>query len=320
MYEGVRMIEEIVSVELPVHERLVIKKRRLMPEGLSENEINKLPRFSIVTGIHGDELDGQYIIFELIRRIKMHEDKLKGIIDIYPCVNPLGVDSGYRGIPMFDLDMNRVFPGMSNGAFAEYVAASLVNDIIGSDMCLDIHSSNKFVKEMLQVRLNDDNEERLLPYAKTLNADFVWVYSSQPVREATLSYSLNHLGVPTMVVEMGVGNRISKNYCKQLFEGVLNLLKEVGIWEGDTKEVKAPIVSKEGEVTFISALESGLFVPNIENLGKISIGSHIGDIIEPIEGRILQHLESPVDGIIFTIREHPVVYKGALLCRIYHKD
>lgn len=314
------MIEEIVSVELPVHERLVIKKRRLMPEGLSENEINKLPRFSIVTGIHGDELDGQYIIFELIRRIKMHEDKLKGIIDIYPCVNPLGVDSGYRGIPMFDLDMNRVFPGMSNGAFAEYVAASLVNDIIGSDMCLDIHSSNKFVKEMLQVRLNDDNEERLLPYAKTLNADFVWVYSSQPVREATLSYSLNHLGVPTMVVEMGVGNRISKNYCKQLFEGVLNLLKEVGIWEGDTKEVKAPIVSKEGEVTFISALESGLFVPNIENLGKISIGSHIGDIIEPIEGRILQHLESPVDGIIFTIREHPVVYKGALLCRIYHKD
>lgn len=314
------MIEEIVSVELPVHERLVIKKRRLMPEGLSENEINKLPRFSIVTGIHGDELDGQYIIFELIRRIKMHEDKLKGIIDIYPCVNPLGVDSGYRGIPMFDLDMNRVFPGMSNGAFAEYVAANLVNDIIGSDMCLDIHSSNKFVKEMLQVRLNDDNEERLLPYAKTLNADFVWVYSSQPVREATLSYSLNHLGVPTMVVEMGVGNRISKNYCKQLFEGVLNLLKEVGIWQGDTKEVKAPIVSKEGEVTFISALESGLFVPNIENLGKISIGSHIGDVIEPIEGRILQHLESPVDGIIFTIREHPVVYKGALLCRIYHKD
>ncbi len=314
------MIENIVSIELPVHEKLVIKKRRLQPEGLSKKELSKLPRFSLVTGIHGDELDGQYIIFELIRHIKMHEDKLKGIIDIYPCVNPLGLDSGYRGIPMFDLDMNRVFPGMSNGAFAEYAAANLVNDIIGSDMCLDIHSSNKFVKEMLQVRLNDDNEEKLLPFAKSLNADFVWVYSSLPVREATLSYSLNHLGVPTMVVEMGVGNRISKSYCKQLFEGVLNLLKQVGVWDGDTKPVKEPIVSKEGEVTFISALESGLFVPNMENLGEISIGSHIGDIIEPIEGRILQHLESPVDGIIFTIREHPVVYKGALLCRIYHKD
>ena len=45
-------------------------------------------------------------------------------------------------------------------------------------MCLDIHSSNIFVKEMPQVRLNDDNEEKLLPYAKLLNADFVWIYSS----------------------------------------------------------------------------------------------------------------------------------------------
>lgn len=314
------MIEEVVSIELPVHERLVIKKRRFKPEGISDEELSTLPRFSLVTGIHGDELDGQYIIFELIRQLGKNPDKLKGIIDIYPCVNPLGLDSGYRGIPMFDLDMNRVFPGISNGAFAEYAAANLVNDIIGSDMCLDIHSSNKFVKEMLQVRLNDDNAARLLPYAKTLNADFVWIYSSLPVREATLSYSLNHLGVPTMVVEMGVGNRITKNYCNQLFDGVMNLLHELKIWDGDHKKVRESIVSTEGEVSFISANESGLFVPDVEHLGKISMGAHIGDIIEPIEGKILQHLKSPVDGIIFTIREHPMVYKGALLCRIYHKD
>ena len=32
---------------------------------------------------------------------------LKGIVDIYPDVNPLGLDTGSRGIPMFDLDMNR---------------------------------------------------------------------------------------------------------------------------------------------------------------------------------------------------------------------
>ena len=28
------------------------------------------------------------------------------------------------------------------------------------------------------------------------------------------------------------------------------------------------------------------------------------------EGRIIQHIESPVDGIVFTLRENPVVYKG----------
>lgn len=99
------MIEEVVSVELPVHERLVVRKNRLMNE---ENGID-MPRISIVTGTHGDELDGQYICYEVIRRIEREKNKLKGIVDIYPDINPLGLDTGSRGIPMFDLDMNRVF-------------------------------------------------------------------------------------------------------------------------------------------------------------------------------------------------------------------
>ncbi len=48
---------------------------------------------------------------------------------------------------MFELDMNRVFPGDNNGAVAESVAAGIVSDIIGSDFCLDIHSSNIFVRD-----------------------------------------------------------------------------------------------------------------------------------------------------------------------------
>ena len=65
---------------------------------------------------------------------------------------------------------------------------------------------------MPQVRLNEENAERLLPFAKMLNADFVWIFSSITVLDATLAYSLNHLGVPTLVAEMGVGNRINREY------------------------------------------------------------------------------------------------------------
>ena len=158
------MIQEVVSVDLPVHERLVIKKNRLEPENMTGKE----KRISIVTGTHGDELDGQYICYEIIKKIQMYPEKLKGIVDIYPDVNPLGIDMGSRGIPMFDLDMNRVFPGDNNGAVAEYTAAGLIDDIIGSDFCLDIHSSNIFLKEMPQLRMTEENKDKLLPYAKKL--------------------------------------------------------------------------------------------------------------------------------------------------------
>ena len=285
------MIEEVVSIELPVHERMVIKKNRLTPKDYAGEPV---PRISIVTGIHGDELDGQYVCYEVIRRVNNNLERLKGIIDIYPDVNPLGIDTGSRGIPMFELDMNRVFPGDNNGAVAESVAAGIVNDIIGSDFCLDIHSSNIFVREMPQVRLNEENAERLLPFAKMLNADFVWIFSSITVLDATLAYSLNHLGVPTLVAEMGVGNRINREYSQQLIDGIFNLMSNLGIWEipeADNKiAVREPIISTEGEVNFLTAKESGIFVPSINSCGNIHMGDAIGDIIEPIEGRIIQHV------------------------------
>ena len=99
------MIEEVVSVDLAVHERLTVRKNRLAPKQLTGNE----KRISIVTGTHGDELDGQYVCYEIVKQLNAHPEKLKGIVDIYPDVNPLGLDTGSRGIPMFDLDMNRVF-------------------------------------------------------------------------------------------------------------------------------------------------------------------------------------------------------------------
>lgn len=307
------MIQEVVSIELPVHEKLIVKKNRLAPLEMTGKE----KRISLVSGIHGDELDGQYICYEVIRRIQEHPERLKGIVDVYPDVNPLGLDTGTRGIPMFDLDMNRVFPGDNNGAIAEYVAAGVVDDIIGSDFCLDIHSSNIYIKEMPQVRLTQENADKLVPLAKMLNADFVWIYESITVLDASLAYSLNNMSVPTLVVEMGVGNRITNPYCKQLIDGIFNMLIQNGVWEDDPIEVREPIISTEGEVSFLRAMESGIFVAAVSHMGTIGMGTHIGDVIEPISGKVIQRVESPTDGIIFTLRENPVVYKGALLARVY---
>lgn len=224
---------------------------------------------------------------------------------------------GSRGIPMFDLDMNRVFPGDNNGAVAEYTAAGLIDDIIGSDFCLDIHSSNIFLKEMPQLRMTEENKDKLLPYAKKLNADFIWIYSSKTVLDATLAYSLNNMGVPTLVAEMGVGHRINNEYCQQLIEGIFNLMTELEVWDDAPVNVRNSIVSTEGQVSFISAAGSGIFVSSINSMGTIGMGTHIGDIIEPITGKVIQRIESPTDGIIFSLREHPVVYKGALIARVY---
>ncbi|MFG6393914.1 MAG: succinylglutamate desuccinylase/aspartoacylase family protein [Lachnospiraceae bacterium] len=311
------MVQTVVSVGLPIDEMLEIKKNRIMPE----NQPGGMKRISIVTGIHGDELEGQYVCFELQRRIMQEKDKLAGIVDVYPAMNPLGIDSITRGIPAFDLDMNRLFPGNIDGNMTEYLAAGIIEDVSGSDCVIDIHASNIYLTEIPQIRINELHEDVLVPLAMETNIDFIWVHGASTVLESTFAYSLNNTGTPVLVVEMGVGMRITKNYGKQLVDGIFNLMHKMGIWKGSTKEVKKPIISrKPDDVFYLNASTGGLFIPMAKHGSRLKKGEIIGQITDPLRGEILDEVKAPADGMLFTIRDYPVVDEGSLMGRMLRKE
>lgn len=306
------MVETVVSMGLPVDERLVIKKNRLMPEETSDN----MKRIGIVTGTHGDELEGQFVCYELNQRIQKHPEYLHGIVDIYPAFNPLGIDSITRGIPMFDLDMNRIFPGSEEGPMMETMVSRLMSDLKGADMCIDIHASNIYLEEMPQVRINEETADQLVPYAGLLNVDFVWIHAAATVLESTLAYSLNMIGVPTLVVEMGVGMRITKDYGYQLVNGILNLMKEMGIWSGPVESVREPLISSDRAIGFVNADHPGIYLPDARIFDEVMRGDVLGKIVDPLTGSVLEEVKAPITGKVFTRREYPIVYSGSLLNRI----
>ena len=88
------------------------------------------------------------------------------------------------------------------------------------------------------------------------------------------------------------------------------------IWDGDAPEVREPTISTDGSVSVVNASESGIFIPSVQHWQKVSRGQPIGDIVSPATGEILHRAVSEVDGMVFTLREYPVVYAGSLLARI----
>ncbi len=224
------------------------------------------------------------------------------------------------GVPMFDLDMNRIFPGDENGAVAEHVAARIIKDIAGADLCVDIHASNIFLREIPQARINVNTAEKLLPFARRLNLDFVWVHAAATVLESTLAHSLNSIGVPTVVVEMGVGMRITEEFCHQLTDGIFCVMKDMGAWTGPVITPKEPIISQDGEVGFVNAEAPGIFVPCVEHWRNVAQGERIGRILNSLDGQMLQDVRAPIHGMVFTLREYPVVSCGSLIARVLGGD
>lgn len=306
------MIQTIVSNALPIDERLLIQKHTLR-----HGEGTK--RVCIVTGTHGDELEGQYVCFRLNQIIREQIERLNGTVEIYPALNPLGIDSITRGIPTFDLDMNRIFPGNLEGTMPEQTAHAILQDLRGADMVIDIHSSNIFLREIPQVRINVQTAERLVPYARLLNVDFIWVHEAATVLEATLAHSLNSVGTPTLVVEMGVGMRINHSYGNRLVMGILNLLHHMGLWSEPQEELflSRPVLSQGDQVAFLNAEASGIFLTEVHNNIVVDEGEEIGAIVSPLTGDVLESVKAPCHGLLFTIRAYPVVYQGSLLARIH---
>lgn len=301
----------VTGLDLAVHERLELHKNRRAP--LPGNDGGK--RISIVTGIHGDELEGQYVAWLLNRRFKEHPEYLHATVDIYPAVNPLGINTIQRSVPLFDVDLNRIFPGESGGPAAEYFAGEVINDVKGSDIAIDIHASNIFLREMPQVRISEETADALLPLARLLNVDFVWIYPAATVLQSTFACSMNAIGTRCLVVEMGVGMRLTRAYGEQLTEGILNLMRSEGMWDGETHCTHTPLISRD-EVAFLNAGAAGIFMAEAQHSGKVKKGQLLGVIADPLTGDINEHITAPADGLLFTLREYPVVYPGSLLARI----
>lgn len=306
------MIETVMTAQMPVGLPIKIKKNRLESDTIQEN----MPRLSIVAGVHGDELQGQYICYELIRRIKEERENLKGIVDVYPCVAPMALEIRKRNAPGA-LDMNAMFPGSHHGHTIEYMAAEVIEDLKGSDFCIDIHSSDIFIRELPQIRVPENAGKKVTELAQKSGIPVLWMNSnSSSVWEGSLAYSLRRKGIPNLVIESGIALKIDYEYCKKVIDGIFRMMKELEVFEGEVSPTKKTVTVKKNDVEVIHCNTSGIFIPKIQIGSFVRENQVLGCIVRPILGAELEEVKSSCDGMIFSLREYPAVCEGELLARI----
>ena len=284
-------------------------------------------RVSFVAGLHGDELEGVYLchrIIEWLRQLKAtRPEAFLGEIHVYPAVNPEALNSATRLWPFFSVDMNRRM-GEKNGDSlpAEFARALMADLQASSDMVVDFHASNLHLLELPQIRIIEEFDKKLIPLADLCNMDVIWVHPFAPVFESTLGYNLNRKKIPTLVVETGICLRIHPDYCEQIFQGMIHLLKQTGILEidGPLPKIKQPLLIHPKQVALVQARHAGLFIADAPIGAYVQKGDSLGTIVDAVRGEVLETVRVPADGLLFTLREQPVTGQGAPLARIALKE
>ena len=304
------MVQTVFSAALPVGEKIVVRKNRIVGAGRAR------PRLTLVTGLNGDEIEGQVVACWLARCIKEQASYLSGTVDIYPAVNPLGLSANEHGVPHVDIDLNRTFPGDSRGSITDTLAAAVFDDIEGSDMCIDVHSASPFFDEASQVSVEERSPRKVARLASLLNTDIVWVQPTGSVERSSLAHTLNEAGTPALVATVGTRRSVGNEPAKMLAEGVLRLLEELGGWDGPTMALPFPRAANSDGALPLRCETSGLFFPSVENCRSVEEGQELGVVADPVEGKVKARVSAPCSGFLFALRRHPMVYPGSLLASI----
>jgi len=74
---------------------------------------------------------------------------------------------------------------------------------------------------------------------------------------------------------------------------------------------------KDKDVVFVNAESSGIFLPVAKHSEYIQQGEIIGRIVNVLTGSVEETIRSPRSGIVFSLREYPVIEEGSLVARIF---
>ena len=306
------LLTVICSAGMPTGERVDIVRRRFANgDG---------PRVALVAGVRGDTPEGIRVAHIVASHLQEHHDKINGTVDVYPCVNPLAAHRGIRRWPFFDQDLNRRFPGRAGGHAPDQVAAKLVEDLAGVEQLIEVRGAHPAFTEALQaqVRSSDDAAAELARHA---NVEIVWSRTPGPAAPSTLVYQFPR----SIVLEGGTGNRLTAGVAEALANGVLNLLNVMKVlpdealpfhWAG----VARPRVVVDDQVERLRAEVGGLFLPIVRPWGPVEKGELIGEVVDPIGGRLLEEIHSPLKGRVLALREQPVVLPGTMVARVVSGD
>lgn len=311
-----KRLDTILSLELPYQETLTL--RRSVYRGGSG------PRVAVTAGLQGDELEGLYLCHRLAAWLEeleqTHPEALLGQVELYPALNPLGVDTLQGTVPVYESDLDRSFPGHPGGPLPQRIAAAVMTHLQGAKLVIAFHASTIHLWEIPQARIDRRFAATLVPLARHLNLEMIWLQASSKVLETSLVHSLNARGEPCLLVVMGTGMGLTPQYTEQLLTGILNLWRELGVLAPDL-ELPAtghdPLVAGDADIHCLKAEISGLFVAPVAKCGiHVKAGELVGLIVSPFEGRALAEIHSPVEGVLLTLRRYPLVYEGSLLARV----
>jgi predicted deacylase len=269
------------------------------------------PTIVVTAAVHGDELNGVGIVRKLI--YEMNHERLKGTLVCVPILNRFGFLTQSRYLPD-RRDLNRFFPGKPDGVMAERICYIIFNEIIRKcNYGIDLHTAAADRTNTPHIRADMAHPE-VERIARAFGEEVILDHRGVP---GSLRRAAVEAGVPFILFEAGEPQKFERTLIQRGYEGVLNVLSELGMIEREIKKPQYQIVIKDTE--WIRAELGGMLDMRTHPGEILYEGDEIAVITNPF-GRELYTQNAPFTGLVLSVTTMPLVSPGIPLCNLAKLD
>jgi predicted deacylase len=278
------------------------------------------PVLALIAGTHGME----YVPIVALQRMRTAIDPktLRGTIVMVHVANvPSFLGRTIYYSPVDGKNLNRVYPGKSDGTISERIADAITREVIArATHVVDLHCG--------------DGNESLRPYT-------YWITTGDPKvaaagREMALAFGLDHIvvdrerpldanaslytsntaitrGKPALTTETGGMAVVDEPSIALVERGVAGLMRHLGMRPDGPAPVSAPILIERNEV--LRAAVTGMFYAEVEKGHTVAKGTRLGRITD-FHGTTVEEIRAPFDGEVLYVVGTPPVSKGEPLAMV----
>ncbi|MCC6136346.1 MAG: succinylglutamate desuccinylase/aspartoacylase family protein [Candidatus Contendobacter sp.] len=278
----------------------------------------RTPRLALVANLHGNELNGMFVLARLAAFLKSIESgeqdglRLRERVVIIPTMHDANLP--IAAIPRRERSGVMERRHHNPGRTMLETVATLTRTAYYR---VDLHSTAPEIEEMPQVRLYaPSDDERASACLFGLPA----VIERPAIDDAAsgLVRAWRAHGGENFVIHAGQAGNLQTGHCETLFRALAAFLDRTGIVSG-----LRPVDDDEDlryfglqQVMTVAAEQSGLFASGLEVGCWVRTGEVLGQIYDSLTGGIQAEVVAPVAGLLASLRRQPLLQPGDLVARL----
>lgn len=276
------------------------------------------PSILVMAGVHGDEFEGQIAICKLVQ--KLRPEKIRGRLIFLPMANYPAAISSLRTSPLDNGNLNRSFPGDSQGeptkAIAHIIETELMHRV---DVSIDLHSGGSSLDHLAAAFVDRGSDPESEAKAIELLEVFGLPYGVLYRRDGFSSYSCGaamRQGVLSILTELGGAGTVSLPIQRLVDRGLLRLFAHFGVVDAQqdhTDPATMVQIVEETDATDMMyyATAEGVMEPLVELGDRVKTGDPAAFIHTPETPWLPSHrIDFKADGIVLARRFPARVCRG----------